>query len=123
MAAKFRFEARLRRPAKQGKDAPWAFLILPKAASDGLPRRGRTTVEGTLNGHPFQATLEPDGKLSHWLRVDSELLAGAAVEIGDLVSLEIAPVKREPEPQVPADLQCAVGGGGGGVMTDHSHRR
>jgi hypothetical protein len=68
---KSQFKARLLRPAKPGKDQSWAFLILPKAASDTLPRRGMTTVEGTLNGHPFQATLEPDGQLSHWLNGSS----------------------------------------------------
>ena len=52
-------------------------LVLPKSASDILPRRGRTTVDGSLNGCPFQATLEPDGQLSHWLRVDENLRLAA----------------------------------------------
>ena len=58
---KFRFKEKLRRPVLAGSDTPWAFLVLPKTVSETLPRRGRTTVEGTINGHPFQATLEPDG--------------------------------------------------------------
>jgi hypothetical protein len=29
-----------------------------------------TAIEGTLNGFPFRATLEPDGQKSHWLKVD-----------------------------------------------------
>lgn len=108
LAAKLRFEARLLQPAKLGKDASWTFLVLPKTASDGLPRRGRTTVDGTLNGHPFQATLEPDGRLSHWLRVDRELREAAGVHAGDTVTLEIAPVGQEPEPEVPDDLGEAL---------------
>lgn len=107
-AEKCRFKAKLLRPAQPGKDRSWAFLILPKAASDRLPRRGRTTVEGTLNGHPFLATLEPDGRLSHWLRVGEELREASGVDVGDLVALEIAPVKQEPEPKVPADLREAL---------------
>jgi len=61
-----------------------------------------------MNGQPFQATLEPDGQLSHWLKVDRELLEAAGVEVGDPVTLELAPVKQEPEPAVPADLHEAL---------------
>ena len=98
------FETRLLRPAKPGKDESWSFLVLPKSASDILPRRGRTTVDGSLNGCPFQATLEPDGQLSHWLRVDEKLRLAAGAEVGDTVSVRIAPANPEPEPQPPEDL-------------------
>lgn len=107
-AAESRFKAKLLRPAQAGKTGPWAFLILPKTASDRLPRRGRTTVEGTLNGHPFQATLEPDGQLSHWLKVGKELSEACGVQVGDVATLAIAPVEQEPEPKVPADLHEAL---------------
>lgn len=65
-------------------------------------------MEGTINGHPFQATLEPDGQLSHWLRVGKELREASGVRVGDMATLEIAPVKQEPEPMVPADLYEAL---------------
>lgn len=106
--ATLRFETRLLRPARPGKDRSWTFLVLPKAAGDKLPRRGRTTVEGTINGRPFRATLEPDGRLSHWLRVDRKLREAANVDAGDIVTLEIAPVEPEPEPEVPSDLRDAL---------------
>ena len=105
---KSRFEAKLLRPAKPGDDTSWAFAVLPRDASEPLPRRGRTTVEGTINGHPFQATLEPDGQLSHWLKVSSELLHAAGVAVGDVVTLELTPVTKEPEPDVPADFEEAL---------------
>ena len=65
-------------------------------------------MEGTINGHPFQATLEPDGQLSHWLRVGKELSEASGVRVGGMVTLEIAPVKEEPEPRMPADLLDAL---------------
>ena len=68
-----RFEAQLHRPASPGSDDSWAFVLIPKAASDTLPRRGRTTVEGAINDHAFQATLEPDGRRSHWLKLNNAL--------------------------------------------------
>lgn len=103
-----RFEAPLLRPAKSGDEEGWAFVVLPRSASEKLPRRGRTSVEGTLNGHPFRATLEPNGQLSHWLKVDRALREAAGVEAGEVVTLEVAAVAEEPEPQLPADLREAL---------------
>jgi len=102
------FEAALHGPANAGKDDAWAFLLLPKVVSDTLPRRGRTSVEGTINGYPFQATLEPDGQLSHWLKVSKELQMAAAASIGDMVAVQLAPAEPEPEPPLPDDLQAAL---------------
>jgi len=102
------FRAKLLLPAKPGNDGSWSFLVLPKTASDTLPRRGRTSVEGTINGYPFQATLEPDGQLSHWLKVSNALREAADANVGDVVTVRISPADPEPEPQLPDDLQEAL---------------
>ena len=102
------FEAQLRRPAAPGDEDSWAFLVLPKATSDTLPRRGRTSVEGHLNGCPFRATLEPDGQLSHWLKVSHALQQKAGVSFGDTVTVRINPAEPEPEPSLPDDLREAL---------------
>ena len=104
---KIRFKAKLSRPASP-KGAAWTFLVLPAAASAKLPTRSMTTVDGTLNDQSFQATLEPDGQGSHWLKVDKALREAAEAVAGDTVVLEIAPVEVEPEPRVPADLRKAL---------------
>jgi hypothetical protein len=101
------FKARLAKPA-QPKAAAWTFLVLPAAASAKLPTRSMVTVDGTLQGVAFQATLQPDGEGSHWLKVDKALAEKAGVEAGDTVTLEVAPVAKEPEPKVPADLKAAL---------------
>src|SRR6266705_4757002 len=103
-----RFKAKLFRPAESEKAGSWTFLILPKNASAKLPSRGMTAIEGTINGFPFQATLEPDGQKSHWLKVDRKLREAAGAEPGDVVILEIAPAAEEPEATVPADLRKAL---------------
>ncbi len=107
-SAASRFTATLLRPEKPGSDTSWAFLVLPREVSEKLPRRGRTSVDGTINGCGFQATLEPDGQLSHWLRVDQALRDAAGADIGDLVALEVAPVEQEPEPELPPDFAAAL---------------
>src|SRR6266513_1868209 len=103
-----RFKAKLFRPAESEKSDSWTFLVLPKNASAKLPSRGMTAIEGTINGLPFQATLEPDGQKSHWLKVDRKLGKSADAEAGDIVTLEIAPAGNETEPEVPTDLRKAL---------------
>jgi hypothetical protein len=103
-----RFKAKLLRPAESEKGDSWTFLILPKNVSAKLPSRGMTAIEGTINGFPFQAVLEPDGQKSHWLKVDRALLESAGADAGDVVALEIAPATKEPELEVPADLRKAL---------------
>ena len=107
-ANKIRFRAKLFRPAATAKAVSWSFLTLPKEASSKLPSRGQTTVDGTLNGLAFRATLEPDGKGGHWLKVERKVCEAAGAEAGDVVTLEIAPVAEEPDPKVPADLRKAL---------------
>lgn len=102
------FTAKLLRPANPGRGGSWAFVVLPKTASDTLPRRGRTSVDGTINGVPFQATLEPDGQLSHWFKVSKKLRDAARADMGHEVTVQISPAHPEPEPQPPDDLQQAL---------------
>jgi hypothetical protein len=103
-----RFKAKLFRPAEREKADSWTFLILPKNASAKLPSRGMTAIEGTINGFPFQAVLEPDGHKSHWLKVDRKLREAAGAEAGDAVTLEVAPAGKDTEPEVPPGLKKAL---------------
>ena len=103
-----RFSATLLQPAATAKAVAWTFLNLPKQASAKLPSRGMVSVEGRFNGLTFQATLEPDGRGGHWLKVERKLREAAGAEAGDVVSLEIVPVAEEPEPKVPAEMRKAL---------------
>jgi hypothetical protein len=107
-AIKIRFKAKLSRPAATAKADSWTFLVLPRDVSAKLPSRGMVTVQGTFNGVRFRATLAPDGQRSHWLKVTRKLRETARADAGDIVTLEIAPLDKEPEPRVPADLRRAL---------------
>jgi len=102
------FEAELFRPEKPGDDGSWGFCLIPKEVSDTLPRRGRTTVKCVINNHSFQATLEPDGQLSHWLKFSKELQEAVDVDIGDTLTVDLSPVEEEPDPEVPTDFENAL---------------
>src|ERR1700682_5953860 len=99
---KIRFQAKLIAVGSQ------TILRLPEAASSKLPSRGMSMVEGTFNGHAFQAPLEPDGMGSHWLRVSNTMLKAASVVVGDSVPVALEPMALWPEPKVPADLAEAL---------------
>lgn len=107
-ASKIWFRTKLLRPAAAGNGGSWTFLVLPKTASAKLPTRGMTTVEGSINGHPFRATLEPDGRRSHWLKVSRKLREAAGAKAGDVVTLEVISAKEQLEPKVPTDLRKAL---------------
>jgi hypothetical protein len=113
-ASPIRFSATLLRPAPAAGtnrvSGGWTFLTLPRAASAKLPSRGQASVEGRLNGAAFRATLEPDGRGGHWLKVPRTLREAAGAGAGDRVMLEITPLAhdQEPEPAVPPDLRKAL---------------
>ena len=77
--------ARLLRPREPRRGKAWASVILPKRASAKLPTRGKTAVEGRINGHPFRAALDPDGQKSHRLKLNERLRDAADAEVGDVV--------------------------------------
>lgn len=106
-ATPLRFQTKLLRPATP-KGATWTFFVLPKDASAKLPTRAMTSVEGSLGGAPFAATLEPDGDGSHWLKVSKKLREDAGVEAGDTVAVVMTPSRKQLEPDVPADLRDAL---------------
>src|SRR5438094_931125 len=68
------------------------ILRLPAAASTKIPSRGMSMVEGTFNGHAFQAPLEPDGVGSHWFRVSNAMLKAARAKVGGSVSVALEPM-------------------------------
>jgi hypothetical protein len=103
-----RFSAKLLRPEATEKTASWTVLTLPKSASAKLPSRGMTMIEGTINGFPFRAALEPDGQGSHCLKVNQAMHDAAGAEVGDTVTVEITRIEEEPEIRVPTDLHQAL---------------
>ncbi|MGP8198598.1 MAG: YdeI/OmpD-associated family protein [Limisphaerales bacterium] len=103
-----RFSAELCGPEVTEKIASWTLLTLPKNSSAKLPSRGMTMVEATINGFPFRAALEPNGKGSHCLRVDKALRDAAGADAGDSVMVEITRAGEEPETRVPTDLREAL---------------
>ena len=58
------------------------LVRLPDWASEQLPSRGQVAVHATIDGHPFETVVEPDGRKGHWLRVDRHLQQAAGIGPG-----------------------------------------
>ena len=90
------------------KVGDWTILRLPEKASAKLPSRGMALVEGTINGFRSKIVLEPDGKGSHWFRIDYALREAIGIDADGAVTMAVEPSKEWPEPKVPADLNKAL---------------
>jgi hypothetical protein len=85
------------------------LVRLPDEASAALPSRGQVAVHATLDGHPFDTVVEPDGRKGHWIRLGSSLVRAAGVGPGDTADLTLEVAPEWPEPEVPDDLAGALG--------------
>ncbi len=101
-AMRFQFEAV---PQEVG---PWILVLLPEEASAQLSSRGMGMIQGELNGKPFQAPVEPDGRRGHWFRLTEPLMKTAGVSAGVPVQVSAQPCEEWPDPELPEDLEGAL---------------
>jgi hypothetical protein len=86
----------------------WNLVLLPKDESAKLSSRGMVMVEGTINEAHFQTALEPDGRGSHWLKVDKAMREAIGAKTGDTITLVFEQTNNWPEPELPVDLKAAL---------------
>ncbi len=84
------------------------LVQLPGSASEQLPSRGQVAVHATLQGHPFETVVEPDGRRGHWILVDHRLQLAVGIGPGDTAELTLEVAPDWPEPDVPEDLAAAL---------------
>ncbi len=85
-----------------------SIVRLPESASEQLPSRGQVAVRATVNGHPFETVVEPDGRRGHWVRVDRALQQAVGIGPGNSAKLTLEVAPDWPEPDVPEDLVVAL---------------
>lgn len=88
------------------------LLRLDRETSASLPSRGMVMAEGLIDGLPFVAPAEPDGRGGHFIAVAAGLAGKKALRAGSLVALSLAPAKAWPEPDLPADFLESLESGG-----------
>ena len=107
--ATIHFKAKLCSSDVTGQTDAWALLTLPESASTKLPSQGATMVEGTIDGFPFRAALEPNGNGGHRLKLSKAIRDGAGVDADDTARVEITRLGEEPEIRVPVELRETLG--------------
>jgi hypothetical protein len=66
----------------------WCHLTAPDSVAHfGI--RGRIPIAGTINGHKFRSSLQPDGKGNHGLMVNKIMQQGGGFKPGDTVTLDV----------------------------------
>ena len=100
--------ATIRFKTKLFKINSWTILLLPENESKKLPSRGMTMVQGTMNGYSFKTVLEPDGRGSHWFKIDEDMQKSTHVKPGDTVDMILQTTKDWIEPEVPHDMKTAI---------------
>jgi Domain of unknown function (DUF1905)/Bacteriocin-protection, YdeI or OmpD-Associated len=97
-----RFQARLE--AHSGG----SLVQVPKEVSDQLGGRARIKVQGRLNQLPFRGSTMPTGDGTHCLGFRKDQRTAAGVEIGDVVTVELARDEEERLVEVPPELASAL---------------
>lgn len=83
------------------------LAVLPRHVSAQLPSRGQVMVGGKINNLSFTQALEPDGRGSHWIRLNN-YVEELGVRVGDTVHIELESLTDWPEPTVPADIKRVI---------------
>jgi hypothetical protein len=118
--ARHRFEAVL--TTSQGSGT---FVVVPLDVPALFGGR-RPPVRGTVNGFPFRSTIAPYGD-AFYLGVNRKLRAGAGVEAGETVVVELERDDEPREVEVPPDLDEALAADSNALATfdrlSHTHRK
>jgi hypothetical protein len=101
-------------------DALWTILVAPFNVYEVFGEKGIVPVRGTLNGHPFRASLRPllpqfrgterpvDSDC-HFIMVNRRMREEADLKVGEAVRI-VLELDTEPRPvEAPPDLAAALG--------------
>ncbi len=84
------------------------IIRIPVELSKEFSSRGMVMVKGVINDVEFKKPLEPDGRGSHWLEIDSAL--GKQIGAGNVenVSVRMEQTDEWVEPDIPDDIMNAI---------------
>ena len=66
----------------------WCYLRV-EGSAEIFGVRGRIPIKGTINGHSFRSSFQPDGKGNHALMVNKIMQQGGGFTPGDTVTLDV----------------------------------
>ena len=54
-----------------------------------LPSKGMVMIKGLIKDKPFEVTLEPGGKGSHWFEIIDKMISEQNLKVADSVNMNI----------------------------------
>lgn len=86
----------------------WLIVRLPEKISLKLPSRGLVMVKVTLSQTSFIIPLEPDGRGSHWFKIDHSLQKTALLRQSVPLKIDLELVTDWPRPKLPPDFKQLI---------------
>jgi Bacteriocin-protection, YdeI or OmpD-Associated/Domain of unknown function (DUF1905) len=102
------FSDKVRKPADSGAHETWGFVLVPRQVSEVHLRRGRLTVNMSVNDVKFNVLLEPDGHLGHWFMLSPELMSDANLSFADEAHFVLETLDAQPSPKLPSNFANAL---------------
>ena len=82
----------------------WKIVLIPMYISKMIPSRGMVMVDAQIDDQQLTLALEPDGKGSHFFRVDGL----SNLQVNDMISMSISPTDSWTEPEILEDLEIEL---------------
>src|SRR4051812_2654194 len=92
------FKARL---VPMGEGGAWKCIIIPFDVPETFGTRARISVQGTINGFPYQTSIFPMGDGRFMLMINKAMQKGANAKDGDEVKVTMAPCGGPPKLELP----------------------
>ena len=86
----------------------WLIVRLPEKISLKLPSRGLVMAKVTLSQTSFIIPLEPDGRGSHWFKIDHSLQKTALLRQSVPLKIDLELVTDWPRPKLPPDFKQLI---------------
>lgn len=91
-----------------GEGGSWTLVTIPFDAASEYGTRGRVSVKGTINGHPFRTSILPSGGGTFHMMVNKAMRTGAGAGPGDTVRVVMEKDDAPRTVEVPADFARAL---------------
>jgi hypothetical protein len=91
-----------------GENGAWATITIPLDVPSVFDSTTRVAVQGTINGYEFRSSIMPRADGTFYMMVNKAMRAGARVQSGDLVIVEMERDDGPREIAIPPELSRAL---------------
>lgn len=86
----------------------WTVVIVPREISLEFPSRSMNMAEVSFDGQSFITPLEPDGRGSHWFRLDDKINNSHYDRTGKPLNFQLKILNKWSDPDIPGDIKSTI---------------